>query len=353
MAAFGSRKVSATLPGILNVDNNGLGIDSTLRDIQDTNGNVAAMQISTTGVKFTGTINFGSGGISFGGTFSTTGNFSTGGTFSTASTFSTTGTFSSGGNFSTGSTFSTTGAFSTGGAFSTAGTFTTGGNFTTSAGVNFGGSFTTTGGALILTLSADTNVTLPTSGTLITASNTVSFSNKHIDTVDGNTFFIGSTGLTALTGSGNTVVMSQHPTISGFTDGSNASAGNLGEYLTSSVASGVSLTSATSTNITSLSVTAGDWDIEGSATTVPSAVLGTRGVGLSLTSATMPDASTDFKFNLVQISPNSNSGQTEYYQTGRVRLSISITTTVYLVCNVTIGSGTCTAGGVIRARRVR
>ncbi|CAN5462726.1 hypothetical protein BH20VER3_BH20VER3_00940 [soil metagenome] len=51
--------------------------------------------------------------------------------------------------------------------------------------------------------------------------------------------------------------------VAGVTDGSNAAAGKVGEYLSSVVASGsgVSLTSGAVANITSLALTAGDWDV--------------------------------------------------------------------------------------------
>jgi hypothetical protein len=96
------------------------------------------------GQLFDGTANIGGGTINLGG------NLTTGGLFATV------GTFSSGGNFATG------GTFSTGGSFTTVGDFTAGGAFTTSH------AFTTTGGAVTLTLTGTTNVTLPTSGRVTT-----------------------------------------------------------------------------------------------------------------------------------------------------------------------------------------
>ncbi|HEY6019562.1 MAG TPA: hypothetical protein VIY48_06565, partial [Candidatus Paceibacterota bacterium] len=53
--------------------------------------------------------------------------------------------------------------------------------------------------------------------------------------------------------------------IKGTSTNDNAIAGDVGELITSTVASasGVSLTSTTAANVTSISLTAGDWDVDG------------------------------------------------------------------------------------------
>lgn len=52
------------------------------------------------------------------------------------------------------------------------------------------------------------------------------------------------------------------PNIVGVTNGSNAAAGSVGEYVTASP-TGISLTTGTTINLTSISLTAGDWDVSG------------------------------------------------------------------------------------------
>lgn len=131
-----------------------------------------------------------------------------------------------------------------------------------------------------------------------------------------------------------------------------ASAGNMGEYASSNVASGsaVSLTTATTANVTSISLTAGDWDVDG--------VVGLTGTGLTATSfqggistttATMGGESNRFDDPLSLSVFTGNVA----LPTPTVRISISSTTTVYLVANSTFTVGTAGAYGTIRARRVR
>lgn len=125
----------------------------------------------------------------------------------------------------------------------------------------------------------------------------------------------------------------------------NAIAGVVGEYVTASVASGsaVTLSSGISGNITSISLTAGDWDVIGQ-------VLGGGSVSTtslqgwcSTTSATLADP------NYTSIVGTfGGAGLT----TPKIRVSIASTTTVYLSARIA-GSGTITGWGVITARRVR
>ena len=81
--------------------------------------------------------------------------------------------------------------------------------------------------------------------------------------------------------------------IQGVASNANASAGNVGEYITSNIPNGsaVSLTNGTAQNITSISVTAGDWDIFGNVTGFIAGVTNPDFIAwTSLTSATLPNA---------------------------------------------------------------
>lgn len=135
----------------------------------------------------------------------------------------------------------------------------------------------------------------------------------------------------------------------------NAAAGDIGEFISSTIASGsaVSLTTATATNVTSISLTAGDWDVSGAGFTNPSlgnatAVL----VGISLTSATLPSFNAgDTNYHAMVTTATDIS--TTVLPVGPWRVSVGSTTTVYLVGSVTFGSGTASMHGTLRARRVR
>lgn len=132
----------------------------------------------------------------------------------------------------------------------------------------------------------------------------------------------------------------------------NAAAGNIGEYVESLIASGsaTALTTATAKNVTSISLTAGDWDVSGNvnfaATTAT--VTGTSG-GISSTSATVPTDGSEV-FSGVQVTLVS---ENDSVTLPRKRFSLSGTTTVYLIAKSTFSAGSVSAFGQINARRAR
>jgi len=144
--------------------------------------------------------------------------------------------------------------------------------------------------------------------------------------------------------------------IVGTTAGGNAVSGQVGEYVSANVlvGSAVSLTTNIAANVTSISLTAGDWDVSGSVCfTAP----GTTNFDhsfqwVSATSATFPTM------------PNSNGGGYFFWgavsvdstiplPAGTIRINVSTTTTVYLSTRATFTISTLGAFGFIRARRVR
>lgn len=140
--------------------------------------------------------------------------------------------------------------------------------------------------------------------------------------------------------------------ISGTATNDNAAAGRLGEYLQAqvTVGSAVALTTGVTANVTSISLTAGDWDVTGVIDIHPAATTNINNVtiGSSATSAT--------------IGPQDSSVTDTYQVTSTVDLSHSIPvqryslaapTTVYLVINATFSVSTLSAYGTIKARRVR
>lgn len=146
------------------------------------------------------------------------------------------------------------------------------------------------------------------------------------------------------------VAFSSASGIIGTTTNNNAAAGSVGELISSQVlaASGVSLTNNISANVTSISLTAGDWDVYGNVYCVFS-TLGLNVVGwISATSATLPDTS---RVVQIGISPAGlvNNGLTVPY----VRVSVASTTTYYLSGYATFATGTATLSGGIFARRAR
>lgn len=141
----------------------------------------------------------------------------------------------------------------------------------------------------------------------------------------------------------------------GTTTNDNAASGAVGEFLeaTRAVGAALSLTTTTATDLVSLSLTAGDWDVYGSIATAPDAgAIITRALGwLSTTSATIPTPPNAGAYVSLPFTGNPNQGV--FAPVGQRRLSLSTTTTVYLTAHITFSGGTCTGYGYIGARRAR
>lgn len=125
-----------------------------------------------------------------------------------------------------------------------------------------------------------------------------------------------------------------------------AASGKVGEYQTANNGAGTALTSAVVTNLTSISLTAGDWDVWGSTTTAASS---------SLTSVRLSTSSISATHSFVGglMGPFvGDSGANTTLTTGIGRYSLSGTTTIYLV-TTQVFVGTNTSQGAIYARRRR
>lgn len=136
----------------------------------------------------------------------------------------------------------------------------------------------------------------------------------------------------------------------------NAATGLLGEYVESVVLTGsaVSLTTATAKTITSISLTAGDWDIDGIVnfnSGLTTNIIKTQG-SLSLTTNTVdatPGRDTTMLYNGLATGVADHVSQ----PIPNYRLSLASTTTVFLVGFANFTISTLTGYGIIRARRVR
>ena len=142
----------------------------------------------------------------------------------------------------------------------------------------------------------------------------------------------------------------------GVTTNSNAAAGQVGELISSSLAqaSALSLTDNTPVDVTSISLTAGDWDVTGTLFWIPVATTEVTAMsgGVSTTSATIPSSDNIGGKALWQVPWTSNGGPSGL-AVPPIRLSLASTTTVYLVIQANFSVSTCKGFGNIRARRVR
>lgn len=170
-----------------------------------------------------------------------------------------------------------------------------------------------------------------------------------------------ATALSDETGTG-VVVFGTSPTITtpntvGTTAVGNAAAGSVGEFLSANVQSGsaVSLTTGTAKTVTSISLTAGDWDVWALAGFHPN--VGTTNAstflaGISATTNTLPSEPWLGGYAGLGIVNQLTSGDYNL-SVPPTRINISSTTTYYLVAQSTFSTSTMAGYGTIMARRRR
>jgi hypothetical protein len=162
-----------------------------------------------------------------------------------------------------------------------------------------------------------------------------------------------ATGTMTLTGLAVSGAITPNQTIGivGTTTNNNANGGSVGEYVTAS-GSAVSLTSGTAANITSINLTAGDWDVTGVIQFVPAGTTTTSTLFSEIGNATLCTTST-FDQTAVLRGIASAAGAGNTLPAPVARFSLSSTTTIYLCGAAQFATSTMTANGLIRARRVR
>lgn len=130
-----------------------------------------------------------------------------------------------------------------------------------------------------------------------------------------------------------------------------ASSGNLGEYLTAT-GSGIGLSNGVAANITSLALSAGDWDVWGSLAFTAAATTTISGFqgGTATTSGALPSAPNGGYVSSVQTYAT---GSINAFSISQDRYSLSGPTTVYLVGFSFFAVSTMTAAGKLSARRRR
>jgi hypothetical protein len=146
--------------------------------------------------------------------------------------------------------------------------------------------------------------------------------------------------------------------IQGTNTNDNAAAGRIGEYVAANVAwaSAVPISANVWANVTSLTLTAGDWDIDGSVTFngAASTTVYTLEASISTTSGA-PNATPPSMISAAAFTggaPFANGVLTVHV--GRARLSLATTTTVYLVGAANFATSTMTIyGAYLGARRMR
>ncbi len=177
------------------------------------------------------------------------------------------------------------------------------------------------------------------------AGNTDTGANQFVATFGGGYYLFQDntpTLLAQFTPSGSQII--------GTNTNDNAPAGYVGEYVESIIpaVSAVPLASTTSNDVTSISLTAGDWEVSGNTNFIQGGVNGTSFNGwISDTSATFPDSS------LVSYITNSTPLGSVGFTVPTRRFSLTSTTTIYLSAECTFATLTSAVCGGLTARRVR
>jgi hypothetical protein len=144
----------------------------------------------------------------------------------------------------------------------------------------------------------------------------------------------------------------------GQTAGTAVAAGSIGELVKSDVPGGsaVTLTTATAANVTSITLTAGDWDVWGAVAYSPSAGMSVVQGAVTASSATYPAYPSTGAGGKFLLAATFTSGASQMIAVSPTQFLITPamvtggTNVVYLVAAATFG-GTCTAWGHINARR--
>ena len=147
----------------------------------------------------------------------------------------------------------------------------------------------------------------------------------------------------------STITPSSTAGIVGTTTNDSANAGSFGEYQTATTTN-TSMSTGAGTNLTQITLTAGDWDVSGNAYFHPAGSTTISGLvaSISTTSATLGAIG-----SLIYLQSTFTTGSANYLPTPDVRISVATSTTVYLVGVANFGTSTMQGDGFIRARRVR
>jgi hypothetical protein len=144
--------------------------------------------------------------------------------------------------------------------------------------------------------------------------------------------------------------------IIGVINGSDAAAGQVGEVISSVVAflNRVSVLANAVTVVTSIALTPGDWDVSGNVACYLNAEVATAISANISNSATVLSANA-LNGSMNALRPNGGfaSAQTNYLPLNTCRVSVSVPTTYYLLCQVQTATMTSSASGFIWARRAR
>jgi len=176
----------------------------------------------------------------------------------------------------------------------------------------------------------------------------------------GTVNFVGTTSPTLITpilgaASATSLTFTSTSGIIGTTTNNNAAAGSVGEFISSSVLAGaaVALTTAIGANVTSIALTAGDWDVCGTVAFVFAATTTSTQQTMGISSVSATFGTNGAENNIIQFKQTLTGLKTVAFGNSSMRFSIAAPTTVYLLGSAVFAVSTASAYGFISARRVR
>jgi hypothetical protein len=213
--------------------------------------------------------------------------------------------------------------------------------------VTFGGTGTNTSDFSNYTSGTASAISVSASCTLTITQANVSSSNTNAITGAGTIHYSGITFSSSST-TINVTTQSTTGTLQG-SKNTTPTAGFLGERI-EGTASGVNIPNNTGTNITSISLTAGVWDITGIANFTTTGIMTILQVGISATSATITGTAGSQNANWNYASGIGSLALT--LSIPAFRVVVSSTTTYYLPGVAVFSTGACSANGRLSATRV-
>jgi len=194
----------------------------------------------------------------------------------------------------------------------------------------------------------------------VSLTNDVAPSNGQVPIGNGTDYTVanitGSNGVSVTNGSG-TIALAATSSIPGTTTNDNASSGNIGEEVNSTVSTYTNFTTtATYQNITSITLTAGDWDLSAFFTySSNSATITGASNAIFVISTTTASASGATEGKNISYVPQAALLGTSLFSDAIApyRVSINATTTYYLNAQATFTVGNPQYVGGLRARRMR
>ena len=143
--------------------------------------------------------------------------------------------------------------------------------------------------------------------------------------------------------------------LAGTATNDSAAAGKIGEFMESNIAIGsaVALSTGAAKTITSLALTAGDWDVFGQVSFIPAGTttMSVLAAAIHTTTDALPTSPASGAYTAVQTV--FTTGQTQSLPAGMRRVSIAGTTTLYLIAYAAFAVSTMTGYGYFGARRAR